>query len=191
MWAPVPAASPSRSRMNCRTPKFVATDISAAALEVARRNAARHGVADRVRFVRNRFARVQSRMNRTARFDLIVSNPPYVARNEARQLAARSARTRAGTQRYLAARPASKSIARLDRASGLAAPAAAEFWCSSSATIPRITCARSARRPAGVGEREHHERSRRHPARHRRRTILNRIARRHFARTALVPLLVV
>ncbi len=33
-----------------------ATDISAAALEVARRNAARHGVADRIHFVRERLA---------------------------------------------------------------------------------------------------------------------------------------
>ncbi len=31
--------------------QFVATDISPAALEVARRNAARHGVADRIHFL--------------------------------------------------------------------------------------------------------------------------------------------
>jgi release factor glutamine methyltransferase len=49
------------------------TDISAPALEVARRNAARHGVADRVTFKeRDLLDGV------TGRFDAIVANPPYV-----------------------------------------------------------------------------------------------------------------
>lgn len=53
--------------------KVIATDISEAALEVARRNAARHGVNGRIEFVRTRLMNGVS-----AAADLIVSNPPYV-----------------------------------------------------------------------------------------------------------------
>lgn len=55
-----------------------ATDISAAALAVARDNAERLGVMDRIRFLEgDLFAPV-----RDERYDLIVSNPPYVAETE-------------------------------------------------------------------------------------------------------------
>ncbi len=55
----------------------VGTDVSHAALQVAGRNAARHGVADRATFLRSDwFGNVQGR------FDLIVSNPPYIAASE-------------------------------------------------------------------------------------------------------------
>jgi release factor glutamine methyltransferase len=55
------------------TSTVVATDISPSALEIARRNAARHGVADRVDF------RLTSLLDGIApAFDLVVSNPPYV-----------------------------------------------------------------------------------------------------------------
>jgi release factor glutamine methyltransferase len=57
--------------------RVVATDISDAALEVARRNAARHGVADRIRFV---LADVLDASPDT--FDLIVANPPYVRQGD-------------------------------------------------------------------------------------------------------------
>ncbi len=51
----------------------VATDISESALDVARRNAARHGVGDRVRFVcTDVLAGLEGA------FDLITGNPPYV-----------------------------------------------------------------------------------------------------------------
>ncbi len=61
----------------------VATDISAAALEVAGRNAARHGVDTRLGFCRSDwFAQV------TGVFDLIVSNPPYIAADEMPDLSA-------------------------------------------------------------------------------------------------------
>jgi len=53
--------------------RVVATDISHAALEVARRNAARHGVADRVAFVRTAYLGGVA-----GPFDLIAANPPYV-----------------------------------------------------------------------------------------------------------------
>jgi release factor glutamine methyltransferase len=64
-----------------------ATDISAAALDVARRNAARHGVADRIRFVEADLLDGLSlsplvTSHSPLLFDLIVSNPPYVARSE-------------------------------------------------------------------------------------------------------------
>jgi release factor glutamine methyltransferase len=53
--------------------RVVATDISLGALEVARRNAARHGVAGRVAFVEgDLFGAVEGS------FDIIVSNPPYI-----------------------------------------------------------------------------------------------------------------
>ena len=88
--------------------RFIATDISASALVVAGRNAARHGVDNRIEFVE---ANV---LDRTAvpdvsgellsdrvigsepvfagkiapqMFDLIASNPPYVGRKEAETLA--------------------------------------------------------------------------------------------------------
>jgi len=61
---------------------IIATDISAAALEVARRNAQRHGVAPRIDF------RPADLLDGIAvRADLIVSNPPYVARRDAGSLA--------------------------------------------------------------------------------------------------------
>jgi release factor glutamine methyltransferase len=51
----------------------VATDISAAAIDVARRNAEVHGVADRLLLQQgDLFAEVDQK------FDMIVSNPPYV-----------------------------------------------------------------------------------------------------------------
>jgi release factor glutamine methyltransferase len=51
----------------------LATDVSADALEVARRNAVRLGVGGRVRF-----ARADLFDDIDERFDLIVANPPYV-----------------------------------------------------------------------------------------------------------------
>lgn len=62
--------------------QIYATDISAAALEVARRNAQRHGVAERICFVE------ASLLGKAGSFfDLILSNPPYVGRREAASLA--------------------------------------------------------------------------------------------------------
>jgi release factor glutamine methyltransferase len=53
----------------------MATDISPNALEVARRNAQRHNVSDRVTFIQ---AGSLSPLNQSAAFSLIVSNPPYI-----------------------------------------------------------------------------------------------------------------
>jgi release factor glutamine methyltransferase len=63
--------------------RVVAGDVSPAALAVAQRNAEALGLADRVRFVESDgFAAVLDQ-----RFDVIVSNPPYLAEGEATQLA--------------------------------------------------------------------------------------------------------
>jgi release factor glutamine methyltransferase len=56
--------------------RAVGVDLSSAALEVARRNARRHGVSERLRFVA---MDLFSAFAAKAQFDLIVSNPPYVA----------------------------------------------------------------------------------------------------------------
>lgn len=55
--------------------RVVATDISAAAIRVARVNAKKHGVDSRVGFVRASFLSALRRES----FDIVVSNPPYVA----------------------------------------------------------------------------------------------------------------
>jgi release factor glutamine methyltransferase len=53
--------------------RVIATDVSAPALVVARRNARRHGVADRIAFVETSFLDGIEELA-----DVIVSNPPYV-----------------------------------------------------------------------------------------------------------------
>lgn len=59
--------------------RVLATDVSPDALAVARRNAERHGVADRVAFAQgDLFAAVPP----GRAFDLIASNPPYIAHGE-------------------------------------------------------------------------------------------------------------
>jgi release factor glutamine methyltransferase len=67
-----------------------ATDISTAALEVARRNASRLGVSDRIQFIEsNLFEAFQEPRvtNHDLRlFDLTVSNPPYVSLRDAESL---------------------------------------------------------------------------------------------------------
>jgi release factor glutamine methyltransferase len=61
--------------------RFVATDISPAALAVAKRNAARHNFEDQIEFVHaNLLEGVSS--NAEQLFDLIASNPPYIGRRE-------------------------------------------------------------------------------------------------------------
>jgi release factor glutamine methyltransferase len=62
--------------------KFLATDISPAALKVAQRNAERHHFADQIEFVRADLLNGQSSSLGELRFDLIASNPPYISRRE-------------------------------------------------------------------------------------------------------------
>jgi release factor glutamine methyltransferase len=63
--------------------QVTAVDISPEALAVAERNAARHGVAERVRFLAGDLF---APLAQTVRFDYILSNPPYIAHEELDQL---------------------------------------------------------------------------------------------------------
>ena len=64
--------------------RVTAIDISPAALAVARENAEKHGVADRIAFVESDlFAAVAG----NGQFDFVVSNPPYVTAAELETLA--------------------------------------------------------------------------------------------------------
>lgn len=63
--------------------RVFATDISPAALAVARRNAERHGVGDRIAFAASNLLSAF----RPRSFDLVVSNPPYVGRKESGSIA--------------------------------------------------------------------------------------------------------
>lgn len=58
--------------------KFLATDISAAALEIARQNAERHGVLEKIQFIQGDMLQPL----RDRHIDLIVSNPPYIPTEE-------------------------------------------------------------------------------------------------------------
>jgi len=60
--------------------RVMATDISTGALDVAARNAVRHGVADRIEFRETRG------LAGIGPVDLVVSNPPYIAAAEAGRL---------------------------------------------------------------------------------------------------------
>jgi release factor glutamine methyltransferase len=68
-----------------------ATDISSAALAVARRNAARHGFSDHIHFLESNLLEALSDSPLVTRhspllLDLIASNPPYIGRHEAATL---------------------------------------------------------------------------------------------------------
>jgi len=70
---------------NCASAQIEATDISQAALIVARRNAERHRVEGRIRFeCRELWPTARGEEDR---FDLIVANPPYVSDSELATLA--------------------------------------------------------------------------------------------------------
>jgi release factor glutamine methyltransferase len=75
--------------------EILATDISAEALEVAKRNAARLHATDRIQFIESNLFEAfraegtlstSTQRNETPRFDAIVSNPPYIPLREAPQL---------------------------------------------------------------------------------------------------------
>ena len=73
--------------------EIIASDISAPALDVARRNATRHAVSARIRFVQANLLgcfshESQITSHESHLFDLIVSNPPYIARDDAPSLPA-------------------------------------------------------------------------------------------------------
>jgi release factor glutamine methyltransferase len=63
--------------------RITAVDISPPALEVAQRNAQRHGVANRIEFV---IGDLLENVAAARQFDFVVSNPPYVSRAEWHEL---------------------------------------------------------------------------------------------------------
>jgi release factor glutamine methyltransferase len=68
----------------CENVEVWATDLSLGALKVAEGNARRHKVEDRIRFLQgDLFEPVMEAKNS---FDMIISNPPYVRRNEIKDL---------------------------------------------------------------------------------------------------------
>ena len=67
-----------------RSWRLVAVDRSAGALDVAAKNASRHGVTDRLQLVERDFGTVPD--GERGRYDAVVSNPPYVPEDEWRGL---------------------------------------------------------------------------------------------------------
>jgi len=64
------------------TARILATDLSTDALEVARSNAARHGVTARIRFFQGDLAAPLEEAAGPGSLEFLVSNPPYVAEDE-------------------------------------------------------------------------------------------------------------
>lgn len=63
--------------------EITAIDISPDALEVASRNAARHGISERITFL---LGDLFEPLGKDQRFDLILSNPPYIPHDEIARL---------------------------------------------------------------------------------------------------------
>jgi release factor glutamine methyltransferase len=66
-----------------KTARVTAVDLSPAALAVAARNAERHGVADRIRFLHGDLF---ESLAPDERFEFVLSNPPYIAAEDMEQL---------------------------------------------------------------------------------------------------------
>lgn len=64
----------------------VAVDVSADAISCAKRNASKHGVRDRVEVIEGNLCEPLSDRGRESRFDVIVSNPPYIGDERYEQL---------------------------------------------------------------------------------------------------------
>jgi release factor glutamine methyltransferase len=69
--------------VNCPAARVTAVDLTPAAVELARRNAQRHGVAERVQVLESDLF---GSLPDGSQFDLIVSNPPYVREDELDEL---------------------------------------------------------------------------------------------------------
>lgn len=55
-----------------------ALEYSSEALKVARRNAERHGVKERIHFIQGDMLKLHQALDPNLRFDVILSNPPYI-----------------------------------------------------------------------------------------------------------------
>jgi len=67
--------------------RIIATDVDARALDVANANSLRHGVAERVTFLQHDI-RADTLQQLDAPFDVVVSNPPYIAAADVDELQA-------------------------------------------------------------------------------------------------------
>jgi release factor glutamine methyltransferase len=128
--------------------RVVATDISHGALRVARENAARNGVADRVLPI---CCDLLSALKCGGRFAVVVSNPPYVAEGEW-PLLPTEVRDHEPPGALLAGRDGLSALRPLIAgAAGLLSPGG-EFWCeigaSQGETVSSLPC--GSLRPLGV-----------------------------------------
>ena len=69
---------------NCESAEMTAVDVSEDALEIARWNAQKHQVVDRIQFLHSDLF---SNVEQPDRFDIVCSNPPYVSEAEYSELA--------------------------------------------------------------------------------------------------------
>jgi release factor glutamine methyltransferase len=69
--------------VNALKARIHAVDVSADALKLAKENAARHNVGDRIEFIEGDMFAV---LAKGLQFDLIVNNPPYIASEEIKSL---------------------------------------------------------------------------------------------------------
>ena len=65
--------------VNLPRARVVATDVSSAALDIARRNAARHSVRGRIEFLAGDLLKPLAAAGLREAVDILASNPPYVA----------------------------------------------------------------------------------------------------------------
>lgn len=70
----------------CPKTRFFASDISRAALRLARKNAISHNLTDRITFCYGNLFKTFDHFRLKGKIDLVVSNPPYVSQKEYRQL---------------------------------------------------------------------------------------------------------
>jgi len=66
--------------------RVYAVDISEGAIAVAEENAGRHGVGERITFLAGDLFGAIDALNLKGKIDVIVSNPPYVSKNEMEEL---------------------------------------------------------------------------------------------------------
>jgi release factor glutamine methyltransferase len=126
----------------------MASDQSAPALQVARRNAARHGVAHRLRFVQGDLLEMTG-----GPLALVVSNPPYIATGERDSLMP-EVRDHEPSGALFAGESGMEAIERIvARAARLVAPGGwlvLEIDCRRSAQVERLLSDSSIWQNAGV-----------------------------------------